>query len=394
MQQVFSHEIKQHCPEVEVTIACPFPELDNTYYSSVKIIRSRRRNLPLATFHWLLLETLRLLGFTPSRYPLGEEVNAMIHADAIIDLSGDMLTEDYGSLVGYSHFLPLLQAQALKRPVIICAQSIGPFRKLATLAKLVLSRSHLITVRESITPDLLATLNEPAINTWKTADLAFMLQPSSSEHVDSVLDKEGITLTSRPLLGVSVSALLANKANRHLAASDKDKLTVFARALDAITDDLDIDVLLVPHVFGPRASGDDRLICQKLSERMRHTPHQLRGEYRPEEIKGVITRCDAFIGCRMHANIAALDSHIPVLAIGYSHKTRGILADLGLDEWVLSIDTLNEEQLFNAIHRLFAEANTYKQKLTLTLPDIRKRSRDNIQAIANLIRQNSREASP
>ena len=110
----FATKLRSYEPDVEVSIASPFPELDSRYYK-VQVIRSRRRNLPLATLHWLLLEIFRIFGYQLRKYPLNKEIDAMTQADLVVDLSGDMLTEDYGPLVDYSHFLPLLQAQALKR---------------------------------------------------------------------------------------------------------------------------------------------------------------------------------------------------------------------------------------------------------------------------------------
>jgi len=341
----------------------------------------------------LLLEFARLLGHTPQRYPIGEEVDAMIHADVVVDLSGDMLTEDYGPLVGYSHFLPLLQAQALGRPVVICAQSVGPFRKLAPLARRIFSRAKLVTVRETLSPKLLAELNNPGIMPMHTADLAFMLQVAPAPRIDAILAAENIPPHTRPRLGVSVSALLANKTNRHLDTTDVDKLTVFARALDQVADKMGVEILLVPHVFGPRPSGDDRQVGRRMAEQMQHTPLCLDGEYRPEEIKGVIASCDAFVGCRMHANIAALDSGIPVLAIGYSHKTRGILNDLELSEWVLPVNDLETEGLSTAIMKLLTETAAYRQQLSITLPEMKKRAQQNIDAVMQLITEQSGEVT-
>ena len=45
--------------------------------------------------------------------PTTEELRLLASADRVIDLSGDMLTEDYGPHVTVSHFYPLLMALAL-----------------------------------------------------------------------------------------------------------------------------------------------------------------------------------------------------------------------------------------------------------------------------------------
>jgi len=385
MQAVFVLEFQRYQRGSLITIASPFPERDVAYYAPTPVIKSRRRNLLLATFHWVMLEFLSALGIRLSRYPLSEEIDGMIHADAVVDLSGDMLTEDYGPLVGYSHFLPLMQAQALGRPVIICAQSVGPFHRLTPLARRILSRAKLITVRDQVSVGLLERLQHSGNSPIHTADLAFLLKPAEDARIDELLTAEGIVIGSRPLVGVSVSALLLNRNNRHVDVDTGDKLEVFARALDTVSERLEVDLLLVPHVFGPRSNADDREVCERLAQRMRYAPQRLRGEYRPEELKGVIARCDAFVGCRMHANIAALDSIVPVLAVGYSHKTRGILADLGLDEWVLPVAHLTTIQLIEGIERLLKAAPCYRHQLKERLPAIRVRAGENIEAVARII---------
>lgn len=385
MQQVFVAEVLRRRPEAELIIGSPFPARDVPYHAPTSVVRSRRRNLPLATLHWLMVEAIRLTGRDTRRYPIDAEVDAMARADAVVDLSGDMLTEDYGALVGYSHFLPLLQAQALRRPVIICAQSIGPFRRLAPLARHVLRRAALITVRETTSIKLLAGLGPSAIVPLHTADLAFLLVAAPANRVREIESVEGIPPRTRPRLGVSVSALLLHNTNRHLRTGGGDPLGALAQALDLAVDRFGIELLLVPHVFGPRLAADDRQAGERLAARMRHRPLRVQGEYRPEELKGLIAGCDAFVGCRMHANIAALDSGVPVLAIGYSHKTRGILEDFGLADRVMPIERLDSENLIEQIGRLFEDGASYRAQLAARLPEVRTAAASNIDRALELI---------
>lgn len=385
MQQVFATEFGRSRPESELHISSPFPDRDTPFYAPIPVLRSRRRNLILATFHWLLLELLNVLGCRLRNYPLDSEIDYMVRADAVVDLSGDMLTEDYGPLVGYSHFLPLMQAQALGRPVVLCAQSLGPFRWLAPMARRILSRAKLITVRESQSAAYLAAFLGGENRSIQTADLAFLLQPVSAERLAALLAAEGITAGSRPRLGVSISALLANSLNSHMDTSADDMLSIFARALDLVVERLGVELLFVPHVFGPRSDADDRQAIDKLANLMECPSLRIRHEYRPEELKGMIAQCDAFIGCRMHANIAALDSGVPVLAVGYSHKTTGILSDMGLSEWACRIDSLDTDQLVAAIERLFREAPIYREALTQILPEIRLRAQMNIDSVIHYL---------
>ena len=68
------------------------------------------------------------------------------------------------------------------------------------------------------------------------------------------------------------------------------------------------------------------------------TPLTLRivaAEYDQHEIKGVIGRCDFFIGSRMHACIAALSQGVPCVGVAYSMKFEGVFASVGMGEGVV-----------------------------------------------------------
>lgn len=379
MQQVAAHVWTQRIPGATVTIATPFPHRDAPHYALATVVRSRRRNLSLATVHLGLLALARTLGFRLRRYRFSSEIDAMCRADVVVDLSGDMLTEDYGLLVGYSHMLPLMQALLLGKPLFVCAQSIGPFNRLEALAKAVLSRAAMVTVREHISEQLVRGLGLDSDKCRKTADLAFLLEPAKEDRTLELLEYEGIPPCppKRVRLGVSVSALLSNRNNRHLK-NGLGSLSTLASALDVLATECDIEFMLVPHVFGPRDKADDRHACLALTQEMTTPVHMINGEYRPEELKGIIATCDAFVGCRMHANIAALDSEVPTLAIGYSHKTAGIMGELGVPEWVVPVESLKVSTFLPMLRRLLDEREAYKDTLKDRLPGIRDRSIENL----------------
>jgi colanic acid/amylovoran biosynthesis protein len=76
------------------------------------------------------------------------------------------------------------------------------------------------------------------------------------------------------------------------------------------------------------------------------------GDYTPDILKGIISRCRLYMGARMHANIAAMSSGIPTLAIAYSHKTAGIMQLLDQEEYVCDIASLNRDTLLECFGRL------------------------------------------
>ena len=87
----------------------------------------------------------------------------------------------------------------------------------------------------------------------------------------------------------------------------------------------------------------------------------------------------------MHANIAALSSAVPTVAIGYSHKSTGIMQQLGLGEHVIDIAQLSTELLVTCLERLIDNAEEIATSLTDQLPRVEAESARNIEAVVGLL---------
>src|SRR5688572_12812962 len=94
MQLTMAAQARERLPDTEPVIGCPFPERDRAFYAPFRVVRSTRRWVPLAALHVGVLLAVRALGLRLRRYPFDAEIDAMARADAVVDLSGDMLTED------------------------------------------------------------------------------------------------------------------------------------------------------------------------------------------------------------------------------------------------------------------------------------------------------------
>lgn len=58
----------------------------------------------------------------------------------------------------------------------------------------------------------------------------------------------------------------------------------------------------------------------------------------PLALKGLIGQCQVVIGSRFHGLVSALAQAVPVVAVGWSHKYAGLLADYGVPEALVSLD--------------------------------------------------------
>lgn len=338
-------EFLERIDGARVTIQTPFPELDETAYPGVRVSRTTRRRLlynSLLVSRAALWTLCRRLGKPFDALIENPEIREFLAADVVVDLSGDMLTEDYGVHVAYSHYLPLMMALALERPLAVCAQSIGPFKWTRPIARRIFERAKLITVRDRISFDYLKELGVQNANLHQTADMAFLLRPAAPARIDEILQTERVPREPRALIGVSVSDLIAQRYRAWNTLSRGIPFEqLMADILDAVAADLGARVLFVSHVTGPAKSKDDRVVSRAVVKRLRAPAFVLQGDYAPDELKGVIARTQLFFGARMHANIAALSSGVPTVAISYSHKTEGIAQALGQEERVLPIRSLD-----------------------------------------------------
>jgi colanic acid/amylovoran biosynthesis protein len=103
--------------------------------------------------------------------------------------------------------------------------------------------------------------------------------------------------------------------------------------------------------------------------------HQKTGAYLIEksltnyQTKAVIEQLDYMVGTRFHGVIFALTGYVPSIAIEYEHKTRGIMSDLGLAEWVIHIEDVTAPKLSKLFIDLDNSRHAYLETLNNNLPE-------------------------
>jgi len=359
-----------------VIASVPFPDLDIATYSAagVGVVPSNRRKLVRASWQLARLGLWRLLGRRFDWLVGDASLDHYRNAGLVVDLSGDMLTEDYGPHVAYSHFIPLLKALLLGRPLVILAQSIGPFRLTRPLAKAILRRAALITVRDPVSRDYLVGLGVAADAV--TADLAFALEPATAADAAERWRDMGVD-ADEPVLGVSVSGLVAAHHKKR-ASTTADFYAETAQALDDFSARYGAQIVFFPHVTGPAASKDDRLAAEKVRLAMDSPTLAVTVDMAPAEIKALIGRTTWFLGCRMHANIAALSSGIPVAAIAYSHKTLGIMSGIGLQDYVIDVADVTTQGLGALLDSVVADSADIRAILGREIPSLKAAAEHNV----------------
>ena len=390
MELATAKAILKQIPKSQVVISSPFPQYDEDFYAPIPVVWCSRRRLILATMKLLILLLWRGLksstGINLNILVKNAELQHYLTSDVIVDLSGDMLTEDYGVHVVYSHYLPLLMALAANKPFILCAQSIGPFKWTKFLARFLINRARAVSVRDPITSTYLTGIGVPESNAIMTADMAFLLEPCADERIDEILKEENISLSNKNVIGISLSALIADKFNKFNTQGKEHNFEDFISSeIVKICKQYHLSPMFVAHVTGPVREKDDRIICQQVANKVQRALQEdclvLKGNYKPDELKGIISRCFLFAGARMHANIAALSSGVPVLAISYSHKTPGIMQMFSQGDNVIEIEKIDSISFQNALENLINSRDSIISVLREKLVQVKGASNKNIELV-------------
>lgn len=312
--------------------------------------------------------------------PLNSGLQKYIESDIIISEGGDILSTIYGVKPFIQSFNNILLALILGKPVMIYANSIGPFEGKINLlfAKFILNRVNLITVREKISERYLHSIGIDTSHVFLTADAAFLLEPAPAKTINQIFLKEGILVDNNPLIGISISQLISRHSMpENFEESYNTYINLMANVVNYLTDKLDATVILVHHVMGPHQEEDDRIAGNKIYQivKEKNKVVSINNEYTPSELKGIIGRCDLFIGSRMHATVASTSMYVPTIAIAYSHKTYGVIGEmLGQEKYICDIKNLDFYTLESKINDVWQNRMEIRRDLESKVKTIKEKA--------------------
>lgn len=390
--------LRKHLPGVELSFASFTPKLDADRYQervvrmpldpsgrpsglihsfgnwSPVLLHALLKSVLIAFRIWLVLRKFmpedlgyRLLG------RIGPTAKEIIEADIVIALPGGYLQatvwrDDFWLF----HWLTLGMAKAARKPVVIYAQSIGPFEgRHRYWAVDLLKHIDVISVREDFS---FARLKEYGLSKDRVVlvpDAAFGLEDDGRGAREIEALAKSLTELPKPWVGVSV-----REHNFPGKADPKEWMDKYiaqvALAADRMVELCHGTVFFVPQCI--RSGGLDIEVSREVMKKMRYqvSARIVDEDISPLALQVLYARFEMLIGTRMHANILTMCAGTPVVAIAYERKTNGIMKMLGLEENVINIEEL--EALLPMVERVFASRDTIKQHLARTVPDIRQRA--------------------
>ncbi|OQX22366.1 MAG: hypothetical protein BWK75_00930 [Candidatus Altiarchaeales archaeon A3] len=286
-----------------------------------------------------------------------------LQSDYIINLNGgDCFTDRYKINLTFGTFYYPIICFLLHKPLIFLPQTIGPFTNPITkfIAKFILERIQIIMVREKNSALYIQNMGIKNKNIFLVPDAAFYLEPCSSNTAEKILENEGVSSSSKFLIGLSLRNLVID-GNVPLPIY-QNYTNIMAKTIDYLCNEFDVCILTIPHSGLEYNKSLKKDIIDKVSNK--NKIHRIeKREYTSEELKGVIGKCDMFIGTYMHANIAALSMCVPTIGLSYSYKFQGIFEMVGQEEYVCDLKNLSYENIISKVNDVWSKKEKIRTEL-------------------------------
>lgn len=259
---------------------------------------------------------------------------------------GDGFSDIYNTETFMSRLEETNLAMHSKIPLIQLPQTFGPFKekKNYILAEKILKYSEMVFVRDDKFVD---ELKKMGVAYTMTKDLSAFMIPMPWEikiFPDSI--------------GLNVSGLCYFNSFRTLSG----QFDTYPTLIDMLISHFQskgITVYLIPHSYdylNPEINNDDMEACRIVYRK--HSNKEklvlIDRDMTSPEVKYVISKMSFFIGSRMHANFAAIYSHVPLFGLAYSYKFAGAFDANGLDgiKQTEMINYMKQEDVIKVIKKI------------------------------------------
>lgn len=290
---------------------------------------------------------------------------------------GDSFSDIYGLGLFVGGVLPMVIIILLGKRLTLLPQTYGPChsRIAKAVSRWIILRSAHVLSRDHDSIPLIDELlggSKKKVKAGFCPDVAFTL-PYAFPSKFTIAPPADV-FGGQTLVGINVSGLLYHNSE---AGADRfglrfDYKTFILSIMEKLMAEKSTRIILIPHTYGEEGSagGDShasRQLYEMLKDKYRNRLFLVTGNYREFEAKGIIGRCDFFIGSRMHACIAAISQGIPTAAVAYSKKFHGVFEGVGLETMVVDARSVNLDEAVQRIVALFqnrvTERISIKQKI-------------------------------
>jgi polysaccharide pyruvyl transferase WcaK-like protein len=267
--------------------------------------------------------------------------------DVLIYLGGGYINSWHVKAQSYLYLISSVVAVELGIPVIGTGMNLGPFNSFdSNRISPILKKFSLIGVRDE--QQSIQALKEMGIYSeskhYFSGDDAMNLPPRSDPALSSWADQ------ASPYVSLHVHYWRLSEGDwRHFSKK-------IATVVDSIISKADINIVMLPMIFGPKAAPFDARALTDIAEQCAHSDRILMApeHLSPHNLRYLYGRSSCALVCRHHSMVFSLAADVPTTALAfdeyYQQKLIGIASRRGdicevLDAFATSAEQIEESIL-------------------------------------------------
>ena len=364
-------QVKKQFPDCEITLESNNPELSRRTFKYIKIVprlfgisgivHTKKiisvefaiKNIPFILKTICALAASQIFVLFKLKFFCFPILSEYRKADLILSIAGDSISPDYAYFL---RFYEINLIYRLKIPLILYAQSIGPFEgKMLKQAKKYLSKVSAIFARDKTTYNL---MKEYGVQTkiYRTADTVISLQPRKNEKTKKVIQEYKVD---------SQTICIVLRVKRY-TNYDKSEYIKYLEGMYKIVEEIkkkELKPLLIASI------SEDAEIGEKFVHKFNLNIKMLRlYNFLPSEVKTILKDAKMVISPRMHPIILSSSTGVPVIGQGREFKMRNYMKLIGMEEFFVDMIPMDLEKLKDLINNVLDNYEKVKAEINNKLP--------------------------
>ncbi len=289
-------------------------------------------------------------------------VRALAGADLLVSGGGSLLQDVTGRLTVPYYTGVMAIARALRVPVAVYAQGLGPLNTgfARFLVKMALSGARMVSLRDSESVELLREIGVARGDVSLVADPAFALAPKDSAAARRIENREGVVMF----------ALRPWEVGRDITAE-------YALCARRIRVELGVEVVFA--AFQPSA---DLALAKEMAELSGAMAVSF--DMTPGQALGVVSKAQLIVGMRLHSLIFAASAGVPAVAIEYDPKVRALCERVGTRHLLPA--GVDGDTLYDTIARAWSVRERLRAEQALSVDELREGARMATEQVLSLVR--------
>lgn len=293
---------------------------------------------------------------------------AAMRSDMVL-CGGGGLFQDDDSLVKMPYWaMRVLLVRLFCKRIIGYSLGVGPLRADISkiFARLAFACMEQVTVRDIFAQTTAQPLTHKRVTV--IPDPALLIIPETTEVVQLYMEKHGVPLDGRPLIGVAPRRWFPPRHRvipHHIkskifpgppqtVAEEAQMIKQIANVVDSLVHQHNAYIVFLPS-YNLQHEGDMKL-CENIVSEMESSSGTILQIDQPALYKGVTGMLDVLLGGRMHPTIFAMAMGTPCVGLAYNKKFYGFFESLDLSSQVMDVESFVLERRLDDLIQLINHA--------------------------------------